>query len=298
MPYMQKKMLFLMLCIAYNFHLMLYAYPLIESHSLQDINYKQFTIYRDSKPSRLLFFEYRISSLTSLQDISDVIKISLETLISANRSSVRTRYKEGAIIIVPTQNGIFMSLSAKNDVEFLLYKRLAKTLKKQKPIIIRGEHTQTRGTFYFFQDITFSTLEKNTWNIQTFRPPVLQGTISSGFGYRISPISGRKNFHKGVDIASSSGSEIFASKSGVVKEEGFDSIFGYFIILQHDTKYESLYGHLLDKKVKIGDKIEAGQLIATMGSTGTSTGSHVHFEIRKNKKPQNPLSLMVLRKKH
>ncbi len=274
---------------------LLHAYPLIESHESSDIAYKQFVIRRDGANPQLLFFEYRISTLKTLRDISNFTKISLEALISANRSSLRTSYDAGSVIILPTQSGVFMSVSPKNDVEFLVNKRLVKTLAKQKPIVIRATHAQTRGTFYFFPDMAFSGLEKNAWSIQGFRAPVLKGTVSSGFGYRISPISGKKFFHKGIDIASSSGSEIFASKSGTVKEEGYDRIFGYFIILQHEKGHESLYGHLLEKKVKIGDYVEAGEFIATMGNTGLSTGSHVHFEIRKNKSPQNPLSTIVFR---
>lgn len=113
-----------------------------------------------------------------------------------------------------------------------------------------------------------------------------QGSFSSSFGWRW----GR--MHEGIDIANLAGTPIYAADSGTVIYAARKSGYGNFIVLYHGDGRETCYGHLKDYAVKEGDTVEKGQLIGYMGSTGRSTGNHLHFEIRVNGKPQNPMNFL------
>jgi len=118
--------------------------------------------------------------------------------------------------------------------------------------------------------------------------PVEKGWISSDYGYRKDPFSGKKSFHHGVDIAGKKGSEVVAVASGLVTEAGRQSGYGYVVEIRHADGYVTRYGHNSKILVKVGDIVSKGDLIGLMGSTGRSTGPHVHFEVARNGKSINP----------
>jgi murein DD-endopeptidase MepM/ murein hydrolase activator NlpD len=115
--------------------------------------------------------------------------------------------------------------------------------------------------------------------------PAQKGYISSYYGWRTST-----RFHDGIDIAAPTGTKIYASKGGKVKYSA-NKISGYgkMVVIKHNDTYSSVYAHNSRNLVKKGDYVKQGQVIALMGSTGHSTGPHLHFEIRKGKYSQDPL---------
>ncbi len=122
-----------------------------------------------------------------------------------------------------------------------------------------------------------------------------QGYISSQFGYRTNPFNSKeREFHTGLDIAAQKGSFIKSALDGVVLSAGYSNIAGNFIVIKTDDAISTMYGHLQFMLVKEGDIVKAGQVIATMGSTGMSTGSHLHFELRINDIRYNPLFALDL----
>ncbi|MBN2285902.1 MAG: M23 family metallopeptidase [Tissierellales bacterium] len=117
------------------------------------------------------------------------------------------------------------------------------------------------------------------------------GMISSGFGYRINPFSSLKEYHNGVDIANASGTSIFAAGSGKIIDTGYNYSYGKYVLINHGYGYKTLYAHLSKISVKINQVVCKGDLIATMGSTGQSTGPHLHFEIIKDGSPIDPVKI-------
>ena len=112
----------------------------------------------------------------------------------------------------------------------------------------------------------------------------------SGFGYRIHPVLKVKKFHKGMDFTAPTGTPIQATGNGVIKRvERKKRGYGTNIIIDHGYGYESLYAHMHEVFVKKGDKVIRGQKIGTVGSTGTSTAPHLHYEVRINRKAVNPI---------
>lgn len=118
--------------------------------------------------------------------------------------------------------------------------------------------------------------------------PVLNGFISSLFGYRTDPFSGRGAFHEGIDFAGAEGSSVIAVGAGVISFAGERNGYGSVVEVNHGNGYVTRYGHNSAVLVKAGDTVRKGQRLALMGSTGRSTGPHVHFEVLLNGSPVNP----------
>ena len=116
--------------------------------------------------------------------------------------------------------------------------------------------------------------------------------ISSGFVNRINPISGRAEFHTGIDIPAPSGTAIVAAAAGTVISAGSNHGWGLLVVLDHGSGLSTWYAHCSSIAVRVGENVEAGQVIARVGTTGFSTGNHLHFEVRQNGNPQNPLNFV------
>ena len=115
--------------------------------------------------------------------------------------------------------------------------------------------------------------------VNTFLMPT-SGEVVSKYGYRTHPITKKYTMHNGIDIAAKKGSDIYASFDGTVTSAGYSDSYGYYVIVSHSKNVETLYAHSSKLKVKKGDTVKKGDVIALVGSTGWSTGPHLHFEIR------------------
>ncbi|ENO16853.1 hypothetical protein J057_04075 [Marinobacter nanhaiticus D15-8W] len=118
--------------------------------------------------------------------------------------------------------------------------------------------------------------------------PITWGWLSSRYGYRSDPFTGKRTWHDGVDLAGKEGSDIIAVAAGVVTFAGDRYGYGNLVEIDHGDGLVTRYGHCKTVKVSVGDVVQKGQVVALMGSTGRSTGPHVHFEVRRNGKSQNP----------
>lgn len=120
--------------------------------------------------------------------------------------------------------------------------------------------------------------------------PVRQGYLSSGFGTRQDPFTGHGTWHLGVDFAGNEGDPVISVGAGVVTYAGDRSAYGLVVDVSHGDGFVTRYAHNRDLKVRVGDAVTRGQQIAAMGSTGRSTGPHVHFEVLRNGRHVNPLA--------
>ncbi len=120
--------------------------------------------------------------------------------------------------------------------------------------------------------------------------PVKKGWMSSGFGQRIDPITGKQAWHNGVDFAGKDGADVIAVAAGVVVYSGPRSGYGKMVEINHGSGYSTRYGHHKALTVKAGDIVRKGEVIGLMGSSGRSTGPHVHFEVFKNGRIVDPAS--------
>ncbi|MEN6413092.1 MAG: M23 family metallopeptidase [Veillonellales bacterium] len=121
-----------------------------------------------------------------------------------------------------------------------------------------------------------------------------QGTVTSGFGWRISPFGDGNELHPGIDIAYTMGAPVVATADGEVVVSGPAGGYGNLIQIDHKNGIDTLYGHNSQLAVAVGQQVKKGQVIAYAGSTGKSTGPHVHYEVRVNNTPVDPMKYLVL----
>jgi murein DD-endopeptidase MepM/ murein hydrolase activator NlpD len=122
--------------------------------------------------------------------------------------------------------------------------------------------------------------------------PIKDGWLSSYYGNRVDPFNGKKVFHHGLDFAGKAGSEVVSVADGIVSWHGTRGGYGEMIEVNHGNGYQTRYAHNKKLVVKLGDRIKKGQVIALMGSTGRSTGPHVHFEVLRDGKTVNPYNFI------
>jgi murein DD-endopeptidase MepM/ murein hydrolase activator NlpD len=120
-----------------------------------------------------------------------------------------------------------------------------------------------------------------------------KGWVSRGYGMKHDPFTGYKQMHRGMDIANRTGTPIIATADGVVKGVHNDNMMGKYIVIDHGYGFKSRYGHLSKVKVNRGQKVKRGDVIALMGSTGYSTGPHLHYEVIRNSKFYNPTKYIL-----
>jgi len=116
----------------------------------------------------------------------------------------------------------------------------------------------------------------------------VKGWLTSNFGLRRDPFNGRRKMHEGLDVAARTGAPVIATADGIVSSVKTESGYGKLVTIDHGYGYRTLYGHNSKFNVKVGQRVRRGDRIASVGNTGRSTGSHVHYEIRLNGVPVNP----------
>jgi murein DD-endopeptidase MepM/ murein hydrolase activator NlpD len=124
----------------------------------------------------------------------------------------------------------------------------------------------------------------------------VHGWLSSTMGYRRDPITGGSDYHAGLDIVGDKGEPVQATASGLVTHVGRQGAYGNLVILDHGFGLQTKYGHLSSFSVKPGDRVKRGDVIGRMGSTGRSTGTHLHYEVLANGRLLNPLQLLTQQK--
>lgn len=125
------------------------------------------------------------------------------------------------------------------------------------------------------------------------RNPLSSARLTSGFGMRTHPVLGRRKAHKGIDLAAPTGTPVYATADGVITRADWFSSYGLYISIDHSAELETRYAHLSKLAVEEGERVEKGDLIGYVGSTGRSTGPHLHYEVRIDGEAVDPRPYMV-----
>ena len=123
--------------------------------------------------------------------------------------------------------------------------------------------------------------------------PIPSGWTTSSFGYRISPFTGRREFHKGFDIANRKGTPIISTADGMIAFAGPKGLLGNMVAIDHGHGMVTRYGHIHEIIKKRGERVKRGETIALVGNTGRSTGPHLHYEVRLNGVAVNPVNYFL-----
>ena len=174
--------------------------------------------------------------------------------------------------------------SFKHESEESATEKIA-NLEKLKDAAITEEE-QSQRLMEFFQDQ--HTLLASTPSVWPVR-----GWITSGFGRRKSPFTGRQTMHAGIDISTKTGTPIAAPADGVVSYSDRKGAYGLVLVIDHGYGYQTFYGHCSKLGKKVGDKVKRGEVVAYVGNTGSSTGSHLHYEVRVRGVATNPTKYII-----
>ena len=240
--------------------------------------------------------EYTIGEGENLTTISRKIGVNLDTLVSVNKITNANKLKPGQKIIIPNRNGLLYTIKQNENIEEVANKydiQLNRILAFNKIDEISDIEI---GDDIFLPGAKYTLDERIEKFGQMFSLPVTVTRISSLFGYRIHPITKVRTKHTGVDIPGSLNTPVYAARKGKVIFAGYSGGYGNLVIVRHDKGYTTYYGHLNKITTKIGANVGVGVMIGRMGSTGNSTGSHLHFEVRRNGEALNPIDFIPIRK--
>jgi murein DD-endopeptidase MepM/ murein hydrolase activator NlpD len=254
----------------------------------------------DSQPPRVLVWDrYKVQPGDSVWSISNLFGIAPDTLVGCNSGlSVLKRPRPGQLIRIPNQDGILYRVRPHETPRGIAERN---AIPIDRLVFVNGPNTEriAEGNFLFLPGAQLpdnplrdgrSLAMRRAW-----RWPLDGGRLTSRFGLRRDPFSGWMAFHAGIDLGASYGTTIRASRKGIVSYAGWLGGYGRAVILLHDDGCWSLYGHCSGIGVSEGQSVDSGQAIASVGSTGRSTGPHLHFEVRRNNSPVNPLDLLPKR---
>lgn len=236
------------------------------------------------------------------QQKQEISNTSDETKAQLNAITLRMAELQGRLVRLDALGERLTAMAKLDEGEFDF----------SQPLALGGPETETLGEAYespeFLQvvDQLFEKISDREQQLETLEAliakrqiqeevfvagrPVKKGWMSSRYGRRTDPFNGKIAWHSGVDFAGKMGSDIIAVASGVVVESTFKGGYGGKIIVNHGNGFKTLYAHSKENLVKVGDIVKKGQIIALMGSTGRSTGPHVHFEVFKNGRTVDPAS--------
>ena len=248
--------------------------------------------------ARQEYFPFMLYSYTAVEGdtlitIASRCNLPKETIALLNNIAFPSEPVVGKKLYLPVSAGLFIPDEPGTVLAQIVKKRFLSTenfdLSNFPWYIINGEG------FHFIEAERLTPTENYFFLDSGMKSPLPEGILTSPYGMRISPISGTEKFHSGIDLAAPEGTPVFACLSGTVLVAATDSTYGNYIILQHSGSMQSVYAHLsrfAEGMEESGKIIAAGDVIGYVGTTGASTGPHLHFEIRTGNGTTDPASLL------
>ncbi|MDR2746841.1 MAG: M23 family metallopeptidase [Treponema sp.] len=243
-----------------------------------------------SRPRMLLSTAYRVRAGDTISDLAEYFGLNQDTLHSINEIKQARLLQIGQILKIPNQDGIIHRVKRGETLDAIAgtYKTDPQGIRTVNELI---SNKVAAGTALFIPGARLDWDALQEINGDLFSWP-LRGYITSAYGYRPSPFTGVRQFHSGIDIGSGMGTPIRAAMSGRVSSVGYDDSYGNFVVISHHSGYRTLYGHLSVVRVKPGTYVATGERIGDVGTSGRSTGPHLHFTVYKNGITVNPRALM------
>lgn len=244
---------------------------------------------KGNRPIPLSFYSYAVRREDSLIGIAARCSVPYDAIASLNRISSSGEAIAGRILLLPTLPGLYLPDSANSNFE----RMLLSSFDPDNPAIVSFRIRDAgpgggQRTVHCIPDASFDGTLRACFLTPVFRFPLPEAVVTSSFGMRKNPVSGKLLFHRGIDLAAPRGTEVRAFADGTVTSCGFDPVYGNYVIVRHEGNRESLYGHLQTIKIELHQKVKSATILGTVGSTGQSTGPHLHFEIHENGVPKNP----------
>ena len=240
-----------------------------------------------SRFETLSFDTHTVRSGETISGIARRYGITVDTLVSFNQISDSRRVHVGTEFEIPSRSGLRHIVGSGESLS-----AIAERYSVAVEDILDANDLQTtsisQGNELFIPGARMRDTELRLILGELFVRPTT-GRLTSGFGNRTDPFTGRRSFHNGVDWANAPGTPIVASMAGRVVDVGRNPVYGNYVIIQHPENFQSMYAHLQTINVNRGQYVSQRQRIGAMGNTGRSTGSHLHFSLFENGRPVDPL---------
>jgi murein DD-endopeptidase MepM/ murein hydrolase activator NlpD len=247
-------------------------------------------IVRNNSPvesaQNLTIYQYTVSQNDDLFSVAARCMIPYSALASLNRLASPVSLETGRLILLPSYPGIYIPEAPESDLEKLIG---ASRLGEQESVELRIRTAAGIQVFHFFPGADYTPTERAYFlNAGFFRFPLQTFRLTSSYGIRENPVTGNVRMHQGIDLAAPEGTEVYAVAEGTVIEIGDDPVYGIYIVISHRDRLTSLYGHLQRVETVLHTNVKSGTLIGRVGTTGQSTGPHLHFELRQDGRALDP----------
>lgn len=240
---------------------------------------------RGDAPPALALFRVTPPPGVDLFDLSARLMLPYATIATLNRLDSPSLTGLERPLLVPNQPGLFVPEVPVSQLERRLTRR---TGGADRPEAVRIVVPGTGETFAFLPGRELRPDERDLFLRVRFEDPLPGGRVSSRFGYRRHPVTGVGSMHYGIDLASDYGTPVVAAADGTVMGIDRDPWLGLSVRLAHRGGYETRYAHLQESLVRPGQSLTQGAILGYVGSTGLSTGPHLHFEIRYRSEARDP----------
>ncbi len=242
----------------------------------------------------LSYFSYRIKKGDMIGVIAEQYGVTQDTLISVNNIKSSRLIQIGQYLKIPSMPGILYTVREDGEtIDTIAQKYEVDSIKCSSINKVDQTESLKAGTALFVPDAELDWITRQEINGDLFKKPIHgHYYTSSYFGWRVNPFdASRRTYHGGIDMACSSGTNIYAALDGTVTTAGWSDIYGNYVIVTHHSGYQSLYGHMSKITCKKGQHVGTSTVIGKVGSTGQSTGPHLHFTVYKNGRSVNPANL-------
>ena len=245
----------------------------------------------------LSYKAYRIKDGDTVAQIAKDYGLTTDTIISVNDITSARSLRIGSFLKIPSMSGVIYTV--KKDGETLETICKKNNIETEKSVaannVEAGEKLKT-GKTLFLAGAKMDRAKLLEINGDLFKKPIHSAYyISSRYGWRVSPFdSSRRTYHGGIDMACPKGTSIYPTSEGEVITAGWSNIYGNYVVIKHHSGYKSLYGHMSKILCAKGNYVNTNTVIGKVGSTGQSTGPHLHFTISKNDKAINPEDKLAL----
>lgn len=250
----------------------------------------------DSADSSLITYQtYRVKSGDMIGYIADEFNVTQDTLISVNNIRQTRLIQVGQYLKIPSMPGIVYTVKANGETPATIAEKYEVSAEKCALVNSMTVNTSLNaGASLFVPDAELDWVTRQEINGDLFHKPLhSRYWLSSYYGWRNSPFdASKRTFHSGLDMATSAGTPIYAALDGRVTSTGYNATYGNYVIIQHHSGYKTLYGHMSAITCKKGNYVYINTVIGKVGSTGLSTGPHLHFTVYKNGKTVNPSLLL------
>lgn len=253
------------------------------------------SISQNEEPSPLTYQTYRVKSGDMIGFIADEFNVTQDTIISVNNIKQSRLIQPGQYLKIPSMPGIIYTVKKNGETAESIAKKY--DINAEKCAFVNNLNISSElnaGSVVFVPDAELDWATRQEINGDLFKKPLhSRYWLSSPYGWRDSPFStGKRTFHGGLDMATSQGTPVYPALDGKVTAVGFNSTYGNYVIISHHSGYKTLYAHMSTVNCKKGNFVYTNTMIGRVGSTGMSTGPHLHFTVYKNGKTVNPSLLL------